>query len=286
MDISEKNLEDTIEEVLLSYEIVGPPDDPNLLLHQPPPLYGPATSKLTPDNVKPGGYHKHISEDYDKSLCLIPEDVLNFIYATQPKEWEKFKKQHEVDARKAFLQRLASEVRARGTLDVLRKGIKANGCRFQLAYFQPSSGLNYEVLQLYAANFFSEVRQLHYSERNSNSLDLVLFLNGLPIFTAELKNPFTGQNVEHAIEQYRLDRDPREPLFVFGRCLAHFAVDPELVYRSSHLEGQNTIFLPFNKGNKGGAGNPPSWKGLASPFLWDNIWDINRVINLIQSLYQ
>ena len=94
------------------------------------------------------------------------------------------------------------------------------------------------------------MRQLHYSERNNNSLDLVLFLNGLPIFTAELKNPFTGQNVENAIKQYRADRDPREPLFAFGRCLAHFAVDPELVYMTSHLEGQNTIVLPFNKGKQ------------------------------------
>jgi len=120
------------------------------------------------------------------------------------------------------LQRLASELRARGTLHVLRKGIKANGCRFQLAYFVPSSGLNYELLNLYAANIFSEVRQLHYSERNKNSLDLVLFLNGLPIFTAELKNPFTGQNVQNAIQQYRSDRDPREPLFAFGRSLGPF----------------------------------------------------------------
>ncbi len=286
MDISEKNLEDIIEQVLLSYEIVGPPDDPNLLLHQPPPLYGPATSKLTPDNVKPGGYHKHISEDYDKSLCLIPEDVLNFIYATQPKEWEKFKRQHEVDARTPFLHRLATELRTRGTLSVLRKGIKANGCRFQLAYFVPSSGLNYELLNLYAANIFSEVRQLRYSERNNNSLDLVLFLNGLPIFTAELKNPFTGQNVQNAIQQYRFDRDPREPLFAFGRCLAHFAVDPDLVYMSSHLEGPKTSFLPFNLGRNGGAGNPPSWKGFATAYLWESIWARSSVLNLVQHFIQ
>ena len=211
MDISEKNLEDTIEQSLLSFEIISPSINPDLVLNQPSPLYGPSTSNLTPDNVAPGGYRKHTSEEYDKALCLIPEDVLNFIYATQPKEWDKFKKQHEGNARTPFLQRLASELRAHGTLHVLRKGIKANGCRFQLAYFIPSSGLNYELLNLYAANIFSEVRQLHYSERNNKSLDLVLFLNGLPIFTAELKNPFTGQNVQNAIQQYRSDRDPREP---------------------------------------------------------------------------
>ena len=286
MDISEKNLEDTIEQSLLSSAVVAPPTNPDLVLHQPSPLYGPATSNLAPDNVAPGGYRKHSSEDYDKVLCLIPEDVLNFIYATQPKEWDKFKKQHEGDARTPFLQRLAGELRTRGTLHVLRKGIKGNGCRFQLAYFVPSSGLNYELLNLYAANIFSEVRQLRYSEKNQNSLDLVLFLNGLPIFTAELKNPFTGQNVQNAIQQYRSKRDPREPLFAFGRCLAHFAVDPELVYMTSHLEGQNTRFLPFNLGRNGGAGNPPSWKGFATAYLWESIWARSSVLNLLQHFIQ
>ncbi len=286
MDISEKNLEETIEQVLLSNGKAAPPDSPELELRQPPPLYGSATSNLSQDDVAPGGYHKRTSDNYDKALCLIPEDVLNFIYATQPKEWEKFKKQHEADARKAFFQRLASELRSRGTLNVLRKGIKANGCKFQLAYFQPSSGLNYEVLKLYAANFFSEVRQLRYSERNNNSLDLVLFLNGLPIFTAELKNPFTGQNVQNAIQQYRFDRDPREPLFAFGRCLAHFAVDPDLVYMTTHLEGPATRFLPFNKGRNGGAGNPPSWKGFATAYLWESVWARYSVLNLVQHFIQ
>src|SRR5712692_229830 len=285
MDISEKNLEDTIEQVLLSSPPPAVQSTPQGI-HLPSPLYGPGTSNLTPDNVAPGGYWKQLSEEYDKALCLIPEDVLNFIYATQPKEWDKFKKQHEGDARTPFLQRLASELRARGTLHVLRKGIKANGCRFQLVYFIPSSGLNYDLLNLYSANLFSEIRQLHYSEKNNNSLDLVLFLNGLPIFTAELKNPFTGQNVENAIKQYRSDRDPREPLFAFGRCLAHFAVDPELVYMTSHLEGQNTRFLPFNQGNKGGAGNPPSWKGFATAYLWESIWARNSVLNLLQHFIQ
>src|SRR5260370_8892440 len=125
MEMTEKNLEDPMEEVLLSS---GLPAVHSTLqgIHQPPPLYGPATSNLTPNNVTPGGYRKHTSEDYDKTLCLIPEDVLNFIYATQPKEWEKFKKQHEADARTAFLHPLASELRTRGTLHVLRQAIKPN----------------------------------------------------------------------------------------------------------------------------------------------------------------
>jgi len=283
MDISEKNLEETIEQVLLSNAQAAASET---AVRQPRPLYGATTSNLTQDDVAPGGYHKRTSADYDKSLCLIPEDVLNFIYATQPKEWEKFKKQHEADARRAFFLRLANELRTRGTLQVLRKGIKANGCKFQLAYFQPSSGLNYEVLKFYSANFFSEVRQLRYSEKNQNSLDLVLFLNGLPIFTTELKNPFTGQNVQDAIEQYRLNRDPREPLFAFGRCLAHFAVDPDLVYMTTHLVGATTRFLPFNKGRNGGAGNPPSWKGFATAYLWENVWARSSVLNLVQHFIQ
>ncbi len=163
MDISEKNLEDTIEQVLLSSVQAASSDGARSAIHQPAPLYGPGTSNLLQEDVAPGGYHKRRSEDYDKALCLIPGDVLSFIYATQPKEWEKFKRQHEGDARARFLQRLAGEIKTRGALDVLRRGIKANGCKFQLAYFHPASSLNYALLNLYAANIFSEVRQLRYS---------------------------------------------------------------------------------------------------------------------------
>ncbi len=286
MDTSEKNLEEIIEQALLA---TVPPvivDPAALKLLQPAPLYGAMTSNLLAENVVPGGYHKRKSEDYDKANCLIPQDVLDFIYATQPKEWEQFRKQHEADAKMRFFQRLSSELRSRGTLDVLRKGIKANGCKFQLAYFPPSSGLNYALLKLYAGNIFSEIRQLYYSEKNNNSLDLVLFLNGLPIFTAELKNPFKGQNVQHAVQQYRFDRDLHEPLFAFGRCLAHFAVDPDLVYMTSHLEGPKTRFLPFNKGKNGGAGNPPSWKGFATAYLWEYIWARDSILDLVQHFIQ
>jgi type I restriction enzyme R subunit len=111
---------------------------------------------------------------------------------------------------------------------------------------------------------------------------LGIFLNGLPIFTAELKNHLTGQNVENAIRQYRFDREPREPLFAFARCLAHFAVDPDLVYMTTHLNGAKTRFLPFSKGRNGGAGNPPSWNSFATAYLWEDIWARDSVLNLIQ----
>ncbi len=156
-----------------------------------------------------------------------------------------------------FLKRLAAEIERRGALDVLRNGIKDSGCKFRLAYFRPASGLNEETRRLHAANLFAVVRQLHYSTKNEKSLDLVLFLNGIPIFTAELKNPLNGQDVEDAIRQYKTDRDPREPLLAYGRCLAHFAVDPDLVYVTTQLAGPKTRFLPFNQGKFGGAGNPP-----------------------------
>ena len=275
MDVSEKNFESSIEATLLAG---GPDAIPGWseTIGEFESLYG----------GEPGGYHKRKPDDYDKSLCLVPGDAIDFIYATQPTEWEKFKKQHGAESKDKFLQRLAQEIRNRGTLEVLRKGIKANGCKFHLAYFKPVSGLNAALQTLYKANIFSVVRQLKYSEKTESSLDVALFLNGLPIFTAELKNTFTGQNVEHAIYQYRSDRSPRELLFAFGRCLAHFAVDPDLVYMATYLQDGKTRFLPFNRGNGTGAGNPPAWKGFATAYLWEQIWARDSVLNLIQNFVQ
>jgi len=269
MDISEKNFEATIEQVLLS---------------------GLPKGKKAPPSVEgvfvPGGYRKRSPNDYNRPLCLDTDVVLEFIYATQPQEWEKLKAQHGADVKSKFLGRLVSEITKRGTLDVLRKGIKDSGCKFRLAYFKPSTGLNQETQKLYAANQFSIIRQLKFSEQAEQSLDTVLFLNGIPIFTAELKNPLTGQTVEHAITQYRNDRDPREPLFAFGRCLAHFAVDPDLVYMTTHLQGAKTRFLPYNKGRNGGAGNPPSALGFATAYLWEQTWSKDGVLDLIQNFIQ
>jgi type I restriction enzyme R subunit len=126
------------------------------------------------------------------------------------------------------------------------------------------------------------VRQLRFSEKTHENVDLCLFLDGLPIFTAELKNPLDGQDVQDAVRQYRTDRSPKEPLFRFGRCLAHFAVDPELVYMTTHLQGTTTGFLPFNWGRDGGAGNPPSRTNFATAYLWEDVWSKDSVLNLIQ----
>jgi type I restriction enzyme R subunit len=233
----------------------------------------------------PGGYRRRKPDDYDRTLCLLPRDVVDFVLATQPKEWKKLAQHHGAAVREQFLKRLAAEIERRGALDVLRNGLKDSGCKFRLAYFRPASGLNEETRRLHAANLFSVVRQVHYSTKNEQSLDLVLFLNGIPIFTAELKNPLTGQDVEDAIRQYKTDRDPREPLLAYGRCLAHFAVDPDLVYVTTHLQGARTRFLPFNRGKFGGAGNPPvppTRQGHATAYLWEETWARDSVLDLVR----
>ncbi|MEQ9398183.1 MAG: type I restriction endonuclease [Longimicrobiales bacterium] len=231
----------------------------------------------------PGGYLRRTPDQYDRERCLIPSDLFDFILATQPASWAKLAKADPDRAREELLQHVARHVEKRGLLDALQRGVKVAGTRFHLAYFRPVSGLNDEQRDLYAGNLFSVVRQLHYSEVTAkDSLDIVVFLNGLPIFTAELKTPLTGQTVKKAIAQYRADRDPAERLFRSGRCLAHFAVDPDQVFVTTRLAGPRTRFLPFNQGRDGGAGNPPVQEGYATSYLWDRVWARDSVLNLIQ----
>ncbi len=275
-EISERAFEEAIECGLLQHGPDACASDAKAMRETSPP-YG---------DTPAGGYRKRKPEDYDRTLCLLPRDVVDFVLATQPKEWQKLTQHHGAAVKEQFLKRLAAEIERRGALDVLRGGIKDSGCKFRLAYFRPASGLNEETRRLYQANLFSVVRQLRYSTKDeTKSLDLVLFLNGIPIFTAELKNPLTGQTVEDAIRQYKTDRDPREPLFAYGRCLAHFAVDPELVYMTTHLQGAKTRFLPFNQGRFGGAGNPPvppTRQGYATAYLWEAIWARDSVLDLVR----
>ncbi len=288
MDTSEKNLEDLIEQSLLASGPIDPVDSKDGLRVKEVPSTYSSEGDFAWTQVQPGGYRKRNSTDYNRDFCLIADDVFDFIYATQPEEWEKFKLQYHGDVNEAksrFLERLNGEIHRRGTLDVLRKGIKSNGCHFRLAYFKPVTDLNPENERLYTGNIFSVVRQLHYSTKNKNSLDLTLFLNGLPIFTSELKNEFKAQTVEEAISQYQ-KRNPKEPLFVFGRCLAHFAVDTQHVYMTTHLAGSKTRFLPFNQGHNGGAGNPPNWRSFATSYLWERVWSREVVLELIQRFIQ
>ncbi len=267
VDVSERAFEDAIEATLLRHQGVI------------------AEEAYSYVDLPSCGYSKRGSADYDRSLCLISSDVLDFVLATQPREWKRLSEHHGTAVEERFLKRLASEIRRRGALDVLRTGIRDMGCKFQLAYFRPASGLNEETKRLHAANLFSVVRQFRYSEKSNKSLDLALFLNGIPIFTAEIKNPLTGQTVEDAIRQYRTDRDPRVPLLAPGRCLAHFAVDPDLIYVTTRLAGPETRFLPFNRGKFGGAGNPPvspTQLGYPTSYLWEEIWARDSVLNLVR----
>jgi type I restriction enzyme, R subunit len=274
-EISERAFEDAIECGLLQYGADACAGSATAV-REGSPHFG---------DSPPGGYRKRKSEEYDRALCLLPRDVMDFVLATQPKEWKKLEQHYGTAAKDQFLKRLGAEIERRGALDVLRNGVKDAGCKFQLAYFRPASGLNEEVQRLHAANLFSVVRQVRFSTKNENCLDLLLFLNGIPIFTAELKNPLTGQDVEDAIRQYKTDRDPREPLLAYGRCLAHFAVDTDLVYVATKLAGQKTRFLPFNKGRFGGAGNPPispTQNGYATAYLWEESWARDSVLDLIR----
>ncbi len=274
--ISERAFEEAIECALLRHGPDECPEDRTSLRESSSPY---------DKGLVPGGYRKRHPADYDRRLCLIPAEVVDFLLATQPKEWEKLKQHHVADVKSRFLGRLSREIARRGALDVLRNGVKDSGCKFRLAYFRPASGLNEELQRLHAANLFAVVRQLRFSEGSEQSLDLALVLNGIPIFTAELKSPLNGQDVEDAIHQYRTDRDPREPLFAYGRCLAHFAIDPEQVFVTTALAGAKTRFLPFNQGRFGGAGNPPvppTRQGYSTSYLWDEVWARDSVLDLVR----
>ncbi len=218
---------------------------------------------------------------YDRARGLFPPDVLAWVKESDPKAWETLEKNHGAQAGETLLSRLRDQLNQRGTLDVLRHGIELLGLKspLRLAVFKPALAMNPEILARYAANRLRVVRQVHYSQRNENSIDLVLFLNGLPVATAELKTDFT-QSISDACDQYRFDRLPRakgqapEPLLSFPQgALVHFAVSNSEVHMTTRLEGPGTSFLPFNQGNEGAAGNPPNPKGgHRTAYLWEEVW--------------
>ena len=225
------------------------------------------------------GYRSRQAILYNKDLCLIPNETLRFIQETQPETYQRLEIQYGGDTPTKLLDRVSKQIEHRGVLDVLRKGIRDRGCNFDLTYFRPSSGMNPEHQELYDQNRFSLIRQLKYSKRNEKSVDMVLFLNGLPLVTMELKNSLTGQTVTDAEKQYRTDRDSRKPLFRFKRCLVHFAVGNEKVSMTTHLRGGDTRFFPFNKDIE----NPVNPDGHKTAYLWEDILQPDNLIELINN---
>ncbi|MDE3203489.1 MAG: type I restriction endonuclease subunit R [Acidobacteriota bacterium] len=229
------------------------------------------------------GYLKSTPSHFDPVLGLDTAEMFAFIGATQAKDWATLLGRYgndPDDAQRSFAKRLASEIDARGTVDVLRHGVVDLGVTIRLAFFKPAHTLTPELVRLYEANRVSVTRQLAYEHGTTKTLDMALLVNGIPTATAELKNPLTNQNIEHAIDQYRSDRDPKN-VTVARRALVHFAVDPERVAMTTKLAGQATRFLPFNLGNEGGAGNPPNPNGHRTAYLWERVWARDAWMDLL-----
>ncbi|GBG01587.1 DEAD/DEAH box helicase [Azospira sp. I13] len=227
------------------------------------------------------GYYIGNPADFDREFAIDGKLFWQFLEATQPKELAKLK--DRPNWQRLLLERLNKKIKKDSVLAVLKKGLDIDDAHFDLLYRLPYNDLNPEVVANFAANIFSVTRQVHYSESDTfKSVDMVLFVNGLAIATLELKNPWTGQNVHNAIKQYRTDRDPREPLFEFGRCLVHFAVDPDEAYMCAQLAGNDSNFLPFNKGFNFGKGNPVNPKGHKTAYLWDDILPRRSLTNIIE----
>lgn len=223
-------------------------------------------------------------------IRLMFRSSLLFFRATQPEPFGKLALAEGNEPgdinRLKFLARLSTEIGKRGVIDVLRKGIEHGALHFDLFYGTPSEG-NLKASGLHALNRFSITRQLAYStDETRRSLDLCLFINGLPIATFELKNSLTKQTVADAVEQYRRDRSPREQLFEFGRCVVHFAVDDSEVQMCTELRGKGSWFLPFNKGYHDGAGNPPNPNGIKSDYLWKELLTPAGLTNILENYAQ
>jgi type I restriction enzyme R subunit len=250
----------------------------------------PGAPAERPADFGGAGYTAGSPQDYDRAHALDVAQLFAFLRATQQVAFEKLAIANASDAkdinRLKFLARLSAETGKRGVIDVLRKGIEHGPVHFDLFYGTPSPG-NAKAEALHAQNRFSVTRQLAYSsDETRRALDVGLFINGLPIATFELKNSLTKQTVEDAIEQYKRDRDPRERLFEFGRCVVHFAVDDSEVAMCTELKGKSSWFLPFNKGFNDGAGNPPNPQGLKTDYLWKEILTPAGLTNTLENYAQ
>jgi type I restriction enzyme R subunit len=271
-DTSEKGLENLIVAALTGRDSESAPVVNTV--GEETPTYGGA------------GYITSDPKDYDRDHAVDLTKLLAFLRATQPKVVEQLGLTEDGPKRQQFLARLQGEIAKRGVVDVLRKGIKHGPAAADLFYGTPSPG-NAKAVERFAANIFSVTRQLRYSKDETQlALDLALFINGLPVATFELKNRLTKQTVEDAVQQYKRDRDPRELLFQFGRCLVHFAVDDQEVRFCTHLKGKDSWFLPFDKGYKDGAGNPPNPNGLKTDYLWREILTREGLTDILENYAQ
>ncbi|HNP59182.1 MAG TPA: type I restriction endonuclease, partial [Gordonia sp. (in: high G+C Gram-positive bacteria)] len=236
------------------------------------------------------GWQSWAPSAYDRKAGIFGQEIIEFVKDSQPKPWEQLITRHggEATAREKFLKVVVDALDHRGTISVLRAPVKDSGVSVRLCFFKPASGLNEEQTKRYDANRLGVVRQLHHSESNpADSLDMVLVVNGIPVATAELKNPLTHQNVENAMAQYRTDRNPNDLIFR-GRTLVHFAVDPHRVSMTTRLAREATVFLPFDQGSNGAGetgttGNPAVTTGYQTAYLWEHVWQRDAWLDLLGS---
>lgn len=220
-------------------------------------------------------------KDYNRTLALDLESLTDFIQETQPNEWTRLREIYGDQALESFAKRLDQELSQIGALEVLRQGVTDRGVHIDLFYRRPNSNYNPDAEKLYEANRYSVMRQVYFSPRDERSVDMVLLLNGIPVVTFELKNQLTGQTVQHAMHQYKTDRLPSDKLFGFKRTLVHFAVDNNLAYMTTKIDGMRTYFLPFNRGHNNGAGNSPIEGKFATYYLWEDVFTKDSLAELI-----
>lgn len=237
--------------------------------------------------VNENGYLLRENTAYDNVACLDSVLLFEFLEATQPKSVAKLKTYHKDLYEQKIIKRINDQIQAKGVIEVLRKGITDGftDTKLHLFYDKPVSNYNASANALYQANRFSVMRQVYFSPLNKKSLDLVVFINGIPIISFELKNELTKQNVEHAIKQYKTDRDPNEELFRLSRLMVNFAVDTEEVWMCTQLKKEKSYFLPFNKGYNNGAGNPPNG-GIKTDYLWKEVLTKSSLTDIIQNFCQ
>jgi len=236
--------------------------------------------------VEEAEYQAGDPRDYDRAHAIDLVKLTSFLKETQPEIAEVLSLEVDTPQRTQFLHRLQGEIAKKGVIEILRKGVKHGPHSITLFYGSPSAN-NKKAKELYEKNVFSITRQLRYSVNETQlALDMGIFINGLPIATFELKNKLTKQTVEDAVQQYKNDRDPKELLFQFGRCIVHFALDDHEVEMCTYLKGKNSWFLPFNKGYKDGAGNPPNPSGIATDYLWKEILSKKRLTDIIENYAQ